>query len=265
MKEDVLYKLHMCELEILNEVKRICDSKGLTFFIAYGSLLGAVRHKGFIPWDDDLDIAMPRQDYQKFIEIAPVELSSSFFLQTSKLDSSYPKPFAKVRKKNTAFVEEVIKDINTPHEIYIDIFELDNVSSSFGINALKAWALENLNFYLSNKRYGRKKKLKREYLLAIFPDSLIISLEDKLMRGKGPFLTNFFAYGIKKETIKVTDYFPVRELEFEGYILPVPNNYMHILKQIYGEDCMQLPPESKRITHTPVRISFDTDGPDEIL
>lgn len=265
MRQEVLRKLHLCELEILRDVNRVCEKYGLTYFIAYGTLLGAVRHKGFIPWDDDLDIAMPRKDYDKFLSIANKELSNSYFLQTSKLDSTYPKYFAKVRKRNTCFVEDVIKDIRTPHEIYIDIFALDSVTSNGGFNSIKAWLLKSLDFYLSNKRYGREKKLKREYFFSLFSDQTIIALEDILVRGKGSFLTNYFGYGIKKETVRENDYLPARKLEFEGTMHPVPNNYMKILQQIYGNDCLELPPIEKRITHSPIKISFDTTGPDEII
>lgn len=92
---DYLPKLHSCETLIVKEVKRICDENGIKYFMIAGTLLGAVRHKGFIPWDDDMDIGMLRADYEKFIDLAQKSMSDKFFLQTTETDSAYGLNFAK--------------------------------------------------------------------------------------------------------------------------------------------------------------------------
>ena len=94
----VLRKLQLTQLEILTEVVRICHSNKLRYYLIGGTLLGAIRHKGFIPWDDDLDIAMPRKDFVKFISICRTELNSRYFLHYYTTDFNYYLPFAKVRK-----------------------------------------------------------------------------------------------------------------------------------------------------------------------
>ena len=97
MEKKHLIKLHQSEIKILDEIVRICDKYNLQYFLIGGTLLGAVRHKGFIPWDDDLDIAMPRNDYEKFISISKNELKDDFILDDISTNEQYWQIFAKVR------------------------------------------------------------------------------------------------------------------------------------------------------------------------
>ena len=105
---DKLRKLQLTQLEMLKYVDSFCKANGINYSIAYGTLLGAVRHKGFIPWDDDLDICMPRDDYNKFIELW--KDTDTYLLQNHNTDNDFSQSFTKIRKKNTAFVQEV--DLN---------------------------------------------------------------------------------------------------------------------------------------------------------
>ncbi len=115
------------EIEILNYVVDICEKNNLKYHLDFGTLLGAVRHKGFIPWDDDIDISMPRCDYDKFIKIcALMNSNSDFFLQTSDTDSNYYQFFAKMRKNNTTFLEKDAEYLKYNKGIYIDIFPVDS-------------------------------------------------------------------------------------------------------------------------------------------
>ena len=91
-------------LEILQEIHKICVENNLTYWLEAGTLLGAVRHKGFIPWDDDSDVSMPRADYEKFLKIAQKKLPKDMFLQTQDTDKEYPLPWAKIRKNGTLLV-----------------------------------------------------------------------------------------------------------------------------------------------------------------
>lgn len=105
---DKLKKLQLTQLEMLKYVDSFCKVNGINYSIAYGTVLGAVRHKGFIPWDKDLDICMPRDDYNKFIELW--KDTDTYLLQNHNTDNDFLQSFTKIRKKNTAFVQEV--DLN---------------------------------------------------------------------------------------------------------------------------------------------------------
>ena len=108
MKVESLNKLHKTEVEILKRIVCICEKNNFEYYMVGGTLLGAVRHKGFIPWDDDLDIAMPREDYNSFLNIAQSELGNDFFLQSCFSDRNYGRIFCKVRKNGTLFLEKNI-------------------------------------------------------------------------------------------------------------------------------------------------------------
>src|SRR5690606_2891856 len=115
------------QLEILIEFDRICKKNNIKYQLFAGTLLGAVRHKGFIPWDDDIDVCLLRKDYNKFIQACKTDLDSRSFLQTYVTDKNCIIQFAKLRKNNTLFLESGISDCKTHHGIFIDIFPLDNV------------------------------------------------------------------------------------------------------------------------------------------
>lgn len=125
MEKEILRKVQLTQLEILKEVVKICDRHRIDYWLAGGSQLGAVRHNGFIPWDDDLDIAMLRDNYEKFLSFASKELNQQYYLQEWRLDEKYGLPFTKVRKKNTLFVEAASRNTRSHKGIYIDIFVYD--------------------------------------------------------------------------------------------------------------------------------------------
>ena len=117
--------LQKIEFDMLKEFVNICDTLGLKYYLVCGSALGAVKYKGFIPWDDDLDVALMRSDYVMFCEEAPKFLPEQLFLQTYISDSKYPFLYGKLRNKNTAFIETGVDCLNINHGVYIDIFPID--------------------------------------------------------------------------------------------------------------------------------------------
>ena len=115
-------EIQKIELGMLLDVDRVCRQLGVNYFIVGGTLLGAVRHKGFIPWDDDIDIGMLRADYEIFVQKAQELLPAGSFLQTRLTDTELPCCYAKVRRDDTTFIETSTKDLNIHHGIYVDIF-----------------------------------------------------------------------------------------------------------------------------------------------
>ena len=119
-----LHRLHNVELEIMDEIHRICTKNNISYFLDSGSALGAIRHGGFIPWDDDMDIGLLREDYNRFIEIAKKELSDGFALQTFQNDANYYKLSAKIHKIGTFYPEEDAEDYKYQC-IFVDVFPFD--------------------------------------------------------------------------------------------------------------------------------------------
>ena len=124
---DNLRKIQMCELDILNEIARICDKYQIGYWLAYGTMLGAVRHKGFIPWDDDLDIYMTYEGFKKFSQVCKTELKAEYFLQTPDSDPLMPWLFYKVRRNGTQMLQDGQSINSVIHTgIWVDIFPLIN-------------------------------------------------------------------------------------------------------------------------------------------
>ncbi len=117
--------LQFVEFNLLKAFTEICDDLGLTYYMVCGSALGAVKYGGFIPWDDDVDVALPRADYEIFCEKAPELLPNGYFLQNHKTERLYPRIYSKLRDSNTTYIEKATKKIPINHGVFIDIFPLD--------------------------------------------------------------------------------------------------------------------------------------------
>lgn len=264
MNNETLSRLHLAEMELLDELDRVARMLGVTYYLVGGTLLGAVRHKGFIPWDDDLDVAMPRDDYERFAREAPSLLGEKFFLQTFYSDDGYGALYGKLKLNGTAFVEESSQASSMHQGIFVDIFVLDEGPARQGPKDRCRYALaRSMSSYLYNTRLH----LPIHAITAIyrlFPEERLARMRDSLLRGRGDcYLNHGSQYGLAKQTIEKSRYEPPSYLEFEGRACPVPRDYDYVLRRIYGDRYMELPPVEKRRTHNPVRLSFDTDGPDE--
>jgi lipopolysaccharide cholinephosphotransferase len=263
-----LRRLQLCELEILKDVTLICEDNKLQYFLAGGTLLGAVRHKGFIPWDDDIDISMPRKDYKKFIQICKTQMDSKYFLHCNDTDSTYWLPYIKVRKNGTVFDEEPIAAIDTHKGFWLDIFPLDNANkeTSF-LQRIQGRISKIINSIVFHKRglvILHKKpgwKLKRFLCLMIpFSIHLLTKLQQRIMgwnkNDKAPYFTNIASrYDLIKQTIPKNKFLPGTYVEFEGSFFRAPNDWDYVLNRIYGA-YMSIPPEENRQNHKPVRLIF---------
>lgn len=267
MNKDDLNKLHTVEIEILDEIVRICDKYQLTYFLVGGTLLGAVRHGGFIPWDDDLDIGMPRKDYDLFLDYCEKELSDSYLVDNKNTNSDYYLNFTKIRKKNTIFEQDFQINYNGPKGIWVDIFPYDNAKSD-NIKDLKKQELiikkifsimhYKMGFFVSEKYIKIKKII--GFIFKPIKNKKLLDYQEKIMRKNNYKDSNYIVslastYSLDKELLDKKEYIPVRKLKFEGKEYSVPNNYKLILTRVYG-NYMELPPKEKRVTHNPIRLKF---------
>ena len=126
---DQLQQLKRIELAMLDEFVRICDANGIDYFLSGGTCLGAARHKGFIPWDDDIDVGMLREDYDRFAQACKTELSDGFIFQDMNTEPNCGLVFGKIRKKGTVYSETYSSHIAMSQGVWIDIFPYDRVSN----------------------------------------------------------------------------------------------------------------------------------------
>ncbi|MCS2168273.1 LicD family protein [Scandinavium manionii] len=274
MKKSNLRDAQLLMVDILSEVDRICKKNGIDYWIDAGTLLGAIRHSGFIPWDDDIDICMKRDDYVKFLSVVNDELNKSdFFVQTSKTDSKYKNlniP-CKIRMNNTVIietweVEEGGYDKESHHGIFIDIFPYDKYST----NKFKRKYIQRIlsQFFKIKTLQPREKKKSVvsffcRYIGMIIPKRFIylwLDVQSKRMMSKG----RGYQYGAGIETPFFRAYFdedeifPTKDISFEGRVFKGPNKPYDYLTKMFGSEFMTLPPEENRIWHhTKIEINLN--------
>lgn len=242
----ILRKAQLRMLEILIEVDKICKKHNISYWLDGGTLLGAVRHGGFIPWDDDLDIAILRKDYEKLRKILPKELPEQFVFEDWKNNKNFSMKHAKVRDKNSYFEDPSWKEKDCLQGIYIDIFPKEKVISH-------KWRKKIDYFYgrVFRRLHGFNDS-KVEFFIACLiwiPSYCAASISQMFSNlfGKDnlgqPFGGIAMYHICKKSTI-----FPLKNILFESMTFPAPNNEHQYLTYQYG-NYMQIPPEEKRAIH----------------
>lgn len=257
---DKMKKVWKVELAMLDEVDRICKKYNLTYYFVHGSLLGAVRHDGFIPWDDDLDIAMPRASYDTFLEVAATELQEPLSLHTplSEKDAFWG-GFARIRNCMTTGMETRDLSHKGNHGIWIDILPMD-VCPPEELFYKKSKKIRHYSRLLYAKIYGSEydcymdmKELKWKgyrFLSKMFSHDYLAKSLDKAMRSYTDIETGevaFFHSYDKHRRLHAKDFAEVTYLDFEGRQVPVPAGYENYLFMLLGRDYMKYPPESERI------------------
>lgn len=246
--------LKQIEKEILKEIIIVCEKLQLRYYIMGGSLIGAIRHKGFIPWDDDIDIAMPREDYETFLKEAKSLLPEHLFLQSIWSDSEFLQCFAKVRNSNTTFVEIPVKNQKMHHGVFVDIFPLDYYPEDPKLQ--KKYERKKKLYYRRivakmefDTRKSFKNKLGDVLIKLLFPSwRSVLKKQDKLYRSVPK--SNLFTKtgGYKNEVIPVSWYGEGTTVTFEDLQVKAPKQYDKLLTHIYGE-YMVLPPKEKQVGH----------------
>lgn len=261
-------RIQNLELEILQEVDRICRRNGIQYTMGYGSLIGTIRHDGFIPWDDDIDICLLRKDYVKFKEICKRELSDRFFYQSNDTDSEYYLLYDKIRLNGTVFKESHLSSYNIHHGVYIDVFPIDYIPDNSFKQVVQYICFHFfrsglMSKYLVLEARGWKKKTIAAVLRILYcliPLSTLYRNANKVAiwydESPQKRVMNFLTPYRLKEIFSSNLYEEYTEHKFENMNVEIVKQYDLFLKQIYG-NYMQIPPLEKRNTrHTLVDLSI---------
>ena len=248
-------ELQKVEFDILKQFIEICDKLNLQYYLVCGSALGAVKYGGFIPWDDDVDVAMPRKDYEIFLQRAQEFLPKNLFLQNYHTDRCFPAIYSKLRNSNTTYIEKSVAHLPINHGIYIDIFPLDGYPASAvkarilelrkriqklklfcvyeGKWGWKATLLCRVGRLLGWNRNIRKRVEKLDHLLSQYPLKT-----SKLWCNHGNWQG-------KLEYAPKWHYGEGQMAQFEGLAVRIPACYESYLEQKYGDYKQNLPKEQQ--------------------
>ena len=254
-----LREVQLYGLKILKEVVKVCDENGIKYHLSWGTLLGAIRHQGFIPWDNDIDITMPIADYRKFLEIAPSQLPKWLFVQTYKTDPGYNEMWAKVRANGTTSMPLRWKNYNIHFGIGIDIFPIIGWYESLTLAKLQKKVFSLCRLLLA-----------REYLLAIDTKENVFSnwklrvvyslpwsircnlcsiLSYFVFRDTGKSHKIAFVDTILRGELDATLFSGDRKELFEGYYFSAPLEVDKILTYMYGDYMIPPSPEKRGYGH----------------
>ena len=277
LADEKLLRLQNAELKILCELRDYCKKKSLTYYLAFGTLLGAVRHQGFIPWDDDIDVFMPREDYQRFLVEAENDLPDWLSIRTyknSKLGENNFAVQAKVEAKSIYVVRSLGKN-NVKHRIWVDVFILDGMPKTSIVRDIHYYSIQALFWkcWIAKTKIGTKKELPRPLYkkigLAIIERMHINNYID-LIETYDEMTRTFMKYDYERSDY-VIGYAHAyghncivprwcfgqgQPILFEGEIFNAPADPDTLLKSWYG-DYMTLPPEEQRIAKHCVDIIMD--------
>ena len=276
MADTVLRQLQMIELEMLKEVVRICDKYGLTYYLSAGTFLGAVRHKGFIPWDDDADVRMPRPDYEKLLKILPGELKEPYLIKHFQYDRTVHRYFLRINDPRI----KLVRTNSTTGElsnVWLDIFPLDGMPENKLHNKLRQFRLLWRRMWLQISVFDEiitLDKKRKGYENAIIwvvrhtPLQKMVSYDkmwkklDRAMKAcpaeTAKYYVNFMGMYKFRDMIEKSVYGKGAKYTFEDAEFNGPEDYDTFLRHLYG-DYMQLPPEDKRNKHAVKEIIVEEE------
>ena len=271
-----LKRIQEVELEILKDFMDICDRHGLDYFGIAGTGIGALRHHGFIPWDDDIDVAMPRDDFEKLLPLVEKEMGDKYLIMNAERYPNYPLMTTRMTMRGTKFKEEALKNIDAPLGIFLDLYPLDKVSDNpkeARRQARDAWfwskilILRSIPFPMLGFSGWKAKIIHAICGLAHLVLSILHVPKTWIYKKAYEAETRSNHYTKTKNLdffcdttpymnlYAVNDIYPLRKLPFEDVELNFPHNLHNNLTGMYG-DYMQLPPEEKRKNHYPYELEF---------
>ena len=266
-----LKTVHEILLAYILEVDRICKKHNIKYFLAGGTLLGAIRHNGFIPWDDDADVMMLREDYDKFLKVAQDELPSNLFVQNPRTEELNHHVFTKIRMDNTLFAtRHTGKFMNMHNGIFIDILSQDNTSNNKLIQNLHIYTTLITRSMVFNKWAKKKMKTGGKHpilckmanymkdkcsykFLEYLQDNTITLFKDN---KKSRYLYDGMGRNLRRGVFPKEWLEEVIYVDFEGYKLPVPKYYDEYLTYLYGDYMQMIPVSQRRTSHSIVLMDL---------
>lgn len=257
-------RIQSIELKMLLEFDSLCKKYNISYTLAGGTMIGAVRHKGFIPWDDDVDVYVLRDDFNRIRKIFPKELAGTkIFYQSHQTDKNYYYQFDKLRMNGTIFKETFLENHKINHGVFIDIFPIDYVPNNPILRMIQYIEYRSIRLILMckyiniNARKGIKKYLATIIRLIFWWTNLdkLYAKGEKIaqkyldIKDKCQYVRNLNSVGSDgtKETYLIEDLKKTQKIEFESYLLSISTNYDQMLRKIYN-DYMKLPPKDERKT-----------------
>ena len=265
MKKIELKELQKLETEILLDIDRVCRKNKIKYSIFAGTLIGAIRHKGFVPWDDDIDVILPREEYNRFIEVYSKEKAKIFDVASSETNKEYPFPYVKIYNNTTISKEEKNKEIKDLG-VFVDVFPLDNISTKNKNKRLKKIdKAVKLTYMLSfdDSYYKQKPIYKRiiRSLLKIVGSRFFIKRLTKMCIVENKNKCDeigLLISGTGNKNSWPREYFDSYiEVDFDGNKFFSIKEYDSLLRQRYG-DYMKFPPKSDRIGHHYINAFYKT-------
>ena len=269
---EALKKLQRSELDILIAVAKLCDEHGLRWWLDSGTALGAIRHEGFIPWDDDIDIGMPRDDYDRFLKLAAEYLPEGFSLHTALNTGAFAGLFAKVYKDHTRFENAESRASGITPGMFLDVFPYDYVPR----DTKSRKKLLRQIFFLQRRSYLYFSYVittpHKQGPLSVIEKagcSILHSVERRFVKDSSVYqraydscVANAPQDGLlcpatwhSQPVFEAYELLPTATAVFEGYQFPVPNNPDGYLEKLYG-DWRKLPDPADRHTHLPLLLDF---------
>ena len=266
--DETLKHLQEVQLEMFKYLIQICDENNIQYFIYGGSLLGTIRHQGFIPWDDDIDIIMFREEFEKLNKIFEKDIDEKYRFINVLNEETYHYTWGRLLLKGTVFKEWWGDQVDYTPNIFVDIFCLDNIpNNKFKrfIHKWKSFTLNQLTMYAFIK-FDNESKLKEIFQQSIYYILKIIPVSPYSIKKKCVESFTKYQYDDCDEICDFpaicqmpvyykTDWLPAKKGTFEGIEVPIPNNYDKVLTRTYG-NYMELPPEDKRFRPAPEEIDF---------
>ena len=265
MSKATLREAQVLMKTILRDIDKICRENNISYWIESGTMLGAKRHNGFIPWDDDIDVGMMRKDYEKFLEVAPKYLPDDLFLQNAQLDSGVENSWSKVRHKYSKLIEE---DNAEYHEgLFVDIFPYDFYECNFKDKSFIRKKLSEINYLMLFKaklpyQKGIGENLKigiakvyRKIIIRKSLNQFCVDRQNKATNGSKEGNGKLIGYGSEIGEFEFNRYmekeiiFPIKEGKFEDIEVKIPNNSHRYLTTIYGPKYMEIPKVEDRYNH----------------